>query len=172
MWYGIKSLFKYLADEEDCKDITASITVSRPSGSGRVTHLDAHEIDRLLAACQGACELAVISVCLDAGLRIAELASLQVTDVLVSDQMARRLIVRGKGGKTRGVVIGSRTAMDLRKYLRRRAKSPYAALPDLWLGQRGPMGISGLDKLIRRVGAKAGLEGIHPHLLRHSWAHM
>ena len=171
-WYGIKALFRYLADEEDCKDITASITVSRPSGSGRVTHLNAHEIDRLLAACQGACELAVISVCLDAGLRIAELASLQVTDVLVSDQMARRLIVRGKGGKTRGVVIGSRTAMDLRKYLRRRAKSPYAALPDLWLGQRGPMGISGLDKLIRRVGAKAGLEGIHPHLLRHSWAHM
>ena len=52
-WYGIKALFRYLADEEDCKDITASITVSRPSGSGRVTHLDAHEIDRLLAACQG-----------------------------------------------------------------------------------------------------------------------
>jgi integrase len=36
----------------------------------------------------------------------------------------------------------------------------------------GAMGVSGLDKLIRRVGANAGLESIHPHLLRHSWAHM
>ena len=40
-WYSIKSLFTYLADEEGVPDITVSITVSRPSGSGRVTHLDA-----------------------------------------------------------------------------------------------------------------------------------
>jgi integrase len=29
---------------------------------------------------------------------------------------------------------------------------------------------SGLSKLIRAVGARAGLE-VHPHLLRHTWAH-
>ena len=46
VWYGIKSLFGYLADEEDCKDITQKITVSRPSGSARVTHLDADQIPR------------------------------------------------------------------------------------------------------------------------------
>jgi len=172
VWYGIKSLFGYLADEEDCKDITQKITVSRPSGSGRVTHLDADKIDKLLAACQDPRELAVISVFLDAGVRIAEAAQLKVTDILVDDLRSRRLIVTGKGPKIRAVVIGSSTALALRTYLRWRAKSRYADLPDLWLGQRGRMGISGLDKLIRGVGANAGLEGIHTHLLRHSWAHM
>jgi len=33
------------------------------------------------------------------------------------------------------------------------------------------MAISGLDRLIRDVGAGAGLDGIHPHLLRHTWSH-
>jgi site-specific recombinase XerD len=172
VWYGIKSLFGYLADEEDCKDITQKITVSRPSGSGRVTHLDADQIDKLLAACSDPRELAVISVFLDAGVRIAEAAQLKVADVLVDDLRSRRLIVTGKGPKTRAVVIGSSTALALRKYLRWRAMSRYAGLEALWIGQRGAMGISGLDKLIRGVGANAGLEGIHPHLLRHSWAHM
>jgi site-specific recombinase XerC len=107
VWYGIKSLFGYLADEEDCKDITQKITVSRPSGSGRATHLDAVEIDKLLAACSDPRELAVISVFLDAGVRIAEAAQLKVADVLVDDLRSRRLIVTGKGPKTRVVVIGS-----------------------------------------------------------------
>ena len=83
MQYSIKSLFGYLADEEDCKDITQKITVSRPSGSGRVTHLDADQIDKLLAACSDPRELAVISVFLDAGVRVAEAAQLKVADVLV-----------------------------------------------------------------------------------------
>jgi hypothetical protein len=56
VWYGIKSLFGYLADEEDCKDITLKITVSaaarappgpragqprgRPAGQHRRPRLD------------------------------------------------------------------------------------------------------------------------------------
>ena len=125
----------------------------------------------LLDACPGPRELAVISVCLDAGLRISELASLQVTDALVDDLTSRRIIIRGKGGKTRGVVIGVSTARALRKYLRERARSKHAGSEALWIGERGPMSTSGLDKTIRRVGELAGLEGVHPHLLRHTWAH-
>jgi integrase/recombinase XerD len=94
-----------------------------------------------------------------------------VTDALVDDLTARRIIVRGKGGKVRGVVIGVTTARTLRKYLRWRSKSKYAGSDALWLGERGAMTASGLDKLIRSVGAEAGLEGVHPHLLRHTWAH-
>jgi site-specific recombinase XerC len=82
-------------------------------------------------------ELAVISVFLDAGVRIAEAAQLKVADVLVDDLRSRRLIVTGKGPKTRAVVIGSSTALALRKYLRWRAKSRYAGLEALWIGQRG-----------------------------------
>lgn len=169
-WAGVRSLFRYLADEEDCKDVAASITVSRPQASGRITHLDAHQVSALMAACQTAKETAVISVFLDAGVRIAEAARLKVSDAMVDDLRSRRIIVTGKGGKTRGVVIGAQTARALRRYLRERSRSRYASLDALWLSQRGAMSISGLDKLIRTVGDRAGLD-VWPHLLRHTWSH-
>lgn len=170
-WAGIRSLYRYLADEEDCKDIAASITVGRPAASGRITHLDAHQVSALMTACQTAKETAVIAVFLDAGVRIAEAARLKVSDAMVDDLRSRRIIVTGKGGKTRGVVIGAQTARALRRYLRERSRSRYASLDALWLSQRGAMSISGLDRLIRDVGARAGMEGVHPHLLRHTWSH-
>jgi site-specific recombinase XerD len=145
--------------------------VGRPQAGDRISHLDASQVGALLKACQSPRELAVISVGLDTGLRISELASLLVSDVCVDDLSARRIIVRGKGGKVRGVVIGVSTARALRKYLRQqRAKSCYADLPDLWLGERGRLSVQGLDRLIRRVGDRAGLE-VHPHLLRHTFCH-
>ena len=57
-----------------------------------------------------------------------------MTDVLVDDLSARRLIVRGKGDKVRAVVIGVSTARALRKYLQWRSQSQYASLDALWLG--------------------------------------
>ena len=169
--WAIRSLFRYLAEEEGIPDIAKEITIGRPQASDRVTHLDREEIGRLLKACDGPRELAIVSVALDAGLRISELASLRVTDVCLDNLRARRILVTGKGGKTRAVIVGVSTARALLKYLGWRAKQPGADLPDLWLGVRGRLTVSGLDRLIRLAGTRAGLN-VNPHLLRHSWAHM
>ncbi len=171
LWWAIRSLYRYLEEDEGVVDIAREITVGRPQAGARITHLDAHQVASLLKACQTPRELAVISVGLDTGLRISELASLAVTDVLVDDETARRLIVRGKGSKVRAVVIGVSTARALRKYLRWRSASQYAGLDALWLGERGRLSVQGLDRLIRKVGKQAGLEDVHPHLLRHTWSH-
>ena len=172
VWWAIRSLYRYLEEDEGIPDIAKAITVGRPQTGDRISHLDAHQVGALLKACRTPRELAVISVGPDTGLRISELASLAVTDVLVDDLAARRLIVRGKGDKVRAVVIGVSTARALRKYLRWRSARYGAAgtLPDLWLGERGRLSVQGLDRLIRGVGERAGLE-IHPHLLRHTWSH-
>jgi len=169
-WWAIRSLFKYLADEEDVPDIARSITMHRPPVPDMITHLGTDDVGKLLAACQDARDRAVIMVFLDSGVRISEAQALKVTDVCVGDLRSRRLMVTGKGGKVRGVVIGVETARALRRYLRERSKSRYADSEALWLGIRGPLTIGGLDQLIRSIGTRAGLE-IHPHLLRHTWGH-
>jgi len=122
-WWAIRTLFRYLHEEEGCADLGKSIKVPSPKPPNVITHLDQADVARLVDACQGAREKAVITVFLDAGLRIAEAARLKVTDVCVDNLSARRLIVTGKGDKTRGVVIGMETASALRKYLRERSKS-------------------------------------------------
>jgi site-specific recombinase XerD len=169
-WWPIRALYRYLAEEEGLPDISGSITMHAETPPDKITHLDAADVRKLLAACRDAREKAVISVFLDAGVRISEGRALKVTDVMVDDLRSRRLIVTGKGGKVRTVVIGTETAMALRRYLRDRARSEHASAGALWLGKRGPLTICGLDQLIRAIGRRAGLD-IHPHLLRHTWAH-
>ena len=170
VWWAIRSLYRYLEEDEGIPDIAKAITVGRPQTGDRITHLDPGQVGALLKACRTPRELAVMSVGLDTGLRISELASLKVTDVLVDDLSARRLIVHGKGEKVRAVVIGVSTARALRKYLRWRSQRYDGSLPGLWLGERGRLSVQGLDRLIRGVGKRAGLE-IHPHLLRHTFCH-
>jgi integrase/recombinase XerC len=168
--WAIRSLFKYLTEDEGATDIAREITIGRPQTGDRITHLDQSEISRLLKACQGHRELAIVSVALDSGLRISELASLRLADVCLDNLRARRILVTGKGGKTRAVIVGVSTARAIQKYLSWRAKQPGADLPDLWLGARGRLTVSGLDRLIRLAGTRAGLN-VNPHLLRHTWAH-
>jgi integrase len=47
----------------------------------------------------------------------------------------------------------------------------YADLPWLWLGQNGRLTDTGLRMMLRRRGAQVGLPGLHPHQLRHTFAH-
>jgi site-specific recombinase XerD len=169
-WWAIRALYRYLADEEDLPDLGRSVTMHRPPVPVQVTHLDSRQVGQLLDACRDAREKALIMVFLDSGVRIAEAQALKVTDVCVENLRARRLMVTGKGSKVRAVVIGTETALALRRYLKERARGRYADCGALWLGRRGPLTIGGLDQLIRAIGTRAGLE-IHPHLLRHTWAH-
>ena len=43
--------------------------------------------------------------------------------------------------------------------------------PEFWLGHAGPMTASGIAAVVRRRAKQAGLEGIHPHIFRHTFAH-
>ncbi len=40
------------------------------------------------------------------------------------------------------------------------------------LGPSAPFGASGILQVLRRRGAQAGIEKLHPHLFRHTYAHM
>jgi site-specific recombinase XerD len=112
---------------------------------------------------------AVLRLFFDSGLRLSELTNLTVADVDLDTQVA---VVLGKGRRPRAVPFGTKTAGALDRYLRLRSRDPYAQVSDrLWLGVRGPLGVSGIRSLIEKRARQAGIPGVHPHLFRHAFAH-
>lgn len=111
---------------------------------------------------------ALLYLLADTGARASEIVGLTVDDLDLDDGIA---FVRGKGGKFRPVPFGDRTAQALDRYLRARHSYPRRSLPPLWLGKRGPLTRSGLGQIVKRRGVEAGIEGLHPHVLRHTFVH-
>ena len=80
--------------------------------------------------------------------------------------------LRGKGGKGRSVPFGSQTARAIDRYVRVRRAHRLAGTPALWLGDRGkPFTYDGLHKSLGMRATMAGVDGFHPHRLRHTAAH-
>lgn len=110
----------------------------------------------------------IIKILLDTGLRVSELCDLTIGDV---DLKNRRLRVMGKGSKERLVPIGSKLAKAMWRYLATRpaAKTSEPFLVD---GQNGEYALSrhAVARLLRRIGDRAGVSGVHPHKFRHTFA--
>jgi integrase len=79
--------------------------------------------------------------------------------------------VVGKGSRIRSCPFGPKTSKALDRYLRARSRRSDSRRAELWLGKRGPMQSSGVYQAIRRRANLAGLPPLHPHQLRHSFAH-
>jgi site-specific recombinase XerD len=132
------------------------------------------ELVRLLATCKGQTfenrrDEAVIRLFIDTGIRASELIGLTLDDVDLADQMA---FVKGKGGRGRAVPYGIRTADALRKYLKVRRRHPLAEVSQVfWIGRKGPLSDSGVRQLLERRAVEAGVEHLHPHRFRHTFAH-
>lgn len=113
----------------------------------------------------GVRDRAVLELLYAAGLRVAELAGLDLDDV---DRAERTVRVTGKGGKERMVPYGARAAQALEAYLAARG------------GDRGPLfrnarggrlGVRSLYEVVRGRARRAGLlRRVTPHTLRHSFA--
>jgi site-specific recombinase XerC len=112
---------------------------------------------------------AILSLFIDVGLRIAEMAALQMIDLNMDE---REVTVVGKGRRPRTLRFTVTTRSDMRRYLRVRAKHARAADPALWIGRQGKMTGSGIYRMVTRRAEEAGIGHIHPHQLRHTFAHL
>jgi site-specific recombinase XerD len=113
-------------------------------------------------------DTAILLLLFDTGIRRGELVGMEVDDLDLRERVAH---VTGKAGHRRVVRFGTRTAVAIDRYLRLRRAHPHAASPALWIGQDGPLTASGLAQLIARRCRAAGLERLHPHQFRHTFAH-
>ena len=110
---------------------------------------------------------AIISVAIDTGLRLSELANITLPDI----DMERELIkVMGKGAKERVVRIGRDAQKALLKYLIARRDS---TLKELWLTEeKKPLHSKGIQEIMRRLKRQAGFTDVRcsMHTFRHTFA--
>lgn len=132
---------------------------------------DAADVRRLLKACQTARERALVLFLLDTGVRVTELCDLHVADVDI-DRLTV-LVQRGKGRKARTVYIGSKTALQIRRYLMERgelrADAPLFA-SETSNKHGAQLTRWGASKILRRIGDAAGVRHCHPHTFRRTFA--
>lgn len=101
------------------------------------------------------------------GLRLAELVAANTRDL---DLAGGFVTVSGKGGKTRIVPVGSAAQTALRAYL---AQRPGVRGEGPLFVARGARRISARNaqlRLKRLAAITSGNHGVHPHMLRHSFA--
>jgi integrase/recombinase XerD len=113
---------------------------------------------------------AIIRLMLETGARAGEVVSIELPDLQLPQGTV--IIRRGKGGKGRVVPFGPEVALSMDRYLRARAGHRLAASDALWLGDRGKQfTYDALHKTLGERAKAAGIEGFHPHRLRHTAAH-
>lgn len=111
-------------------------------------------------------QLACLLVLLDTGIRSGECVDLLVGDV---DLDSRRLLIRqGKGARDRVVYLSDRACQALRFY---RQAQPLDATSPLWVLPNGRvMSQHWLQRQTKAIGLQAGIQDLHPHRLRHTFA--
>jgi site-specific recombinase XerD len=178
---GCQSFFKWLIDEGEIKE-SPMVKMKAP----RVPEepppvLREHELKALLDTCEkvdsfeNRRDAAILRVFIDTGARRAELAGLrydardeEYNDVDLHNGLLR---VIGKGRRERVLPIGNKTVKAIDRYLRKRGGRTHAGVEWLWIGHKGRFTQDGIAQMIERRGLSAGLGRIHPHQLRHTFAH-
>jgi site-specific recombinase XerD len=170
---GLHRFCSWLVDEGELPDNPMS-TLSPPTLRMKpVPVIGDEELAALLKACNGKefsdrRDEALIRLLLDCGVRISEACSLRLDQLDLDQGMA---IVNGKGSKVRPVYFSARTARALDRYVRIRARHRWAHLDALFLTQRGALSPDGARDRVRIRGTMAGIDALHPHRFRHTFAH-
>jgi site-specific recombinase XerD len=170
---ALQQFFRWLVDEEE---IEASPFVGmRPPKmeEKEVPVISRDHIDRLFKTTRGRTfddrrDAALLTMLLDTGGRLNEIAGLKVDDIDFTHGVA---LVVGEGRRERSLPMGPTTIKTLDRYLRSRDRHKSVDLSWLWLGARGRLTSSGVAQVLRRRSAQAGIDAIHPHQFRHTFAH-
>ncbi|MEP7148879.1 MAG: site-specific tyrosine recombinase XerD [Acidobacteriota bacterium] len=135
--------------------------------------LNQAEIDMLFASPDvstetGLRDRALLELMYACGLRVSEAVDVKINDLDIDGGI---LTTTGKGSKTRRVPVGSSAIEWLKSYLSSRRKRENIEIQNLFVTLEGnALNRQVIYKLVRDHGEKAGLEGISPHTLRHSFA--
>src|SRR5215218_8034996 len=141
------------------------------ASAARAPHwLEKRDVDRLIRTVErhgNIRDLAIVLTLRHTGIRVSELSSLMLGDVETSERKGTLTVRSGKGSKFRVLPLNVDARQAITAYLKVR---PTVSTDQLFVGQRG-QGISSraVELLVTKYGRLAGLEGVTPHTLRHSF---
>lgn len=124
------------------------------------------EIELLRDACNNIRDLTIIDLLNSSGIRVSELCGLNRDDI---NLVKREGVVFGKGSKERIIYFDAKTKIHLRDYLSRRIDDS----PALFVSNRYPykrLQKSGVEILLKDIGVRGGVQGVHPHRFRRTLA--
>jgi integrase/recombinase XerC len=174
---AVRTFLRYLR-REALIDHDPGALVRAPKRDIRMpAHLSEREMTQLLDApatdaALGRRDRAILELFYASGLRLSELAGLDLQSI---DLGSKRVRVLGKGGKERIVPFNVsaqkaiKTWLGDRELLRR--TSPKDRREPLFVNYRGGrLTVRSIDRLVRRYTASSGEASVSPHALRHSFA--
>ena len=182
---AVRQFTKWLLDEDEIP-LNPFVDMKQPALDEQVTEpLTAAQIKAIMATCNtpptatperkflDIRDGAILHVMIETGLRAGEVCGLAVEDVRWKDNPATVAVRKSKTRRARSAPISSQAAQRVGKYDRasraRRAKKPTDAF---WLSARGgPLQYQGLYDALGKRAREAGIDGFHPHQLRHTAAH-
>lgn len=170
---AVRSFYSYLGRESGERHNPAT-GVQAPRKPRRLPKtLDADQIGRYLTFEEDSPvalrDRAIAELFYSSGLRLAELAALNVGDI---DPHAKLLTVTGKGNKTRTVPVGAVALEALGAWLRIRRQQVGDTQRALFTSNRGQrISVRNIQARLRLQGRRSGMrQDVHPHMLRHSFA--
>ena len=133
--------------------------------------LTQRECDRLRNACADSPrDSAIIELLLQTGIKLSELVHLTVDD-LEFDQRAQdrgsMRVLGSRGKKERVIPLNNKACLALQNYFSERKEAGNSVLFLTTVGE--PLGISGVQKMLRRCLNRAGIGSASVHTLRHTF---
>jgi integrase/recombinase XerC len=192
---AIRTFLHYLR-REGVIDADPGALVATPRREVRIpAHLSEGEMSKMLDAPDddeplGRRDHAILELFYASGLRLSELAGLDLDDVNLSGRMVR---VLGKGGKQRLVPFNTASAKAIRAWLQDRERLVRYGVADprvpgsrardqrrslararrepLFVNYRGGrLTVRSIDRLVRKYATVTERDGVSAHALRHSFA--
>ena len=168
---AIRSLYNFLLRQGQVAGNPAN-GIQAPRQQRRLPKaLDADQVEQFLKSSDDSVtalrDQAMAELFYSSGLRLSELASLDLDDI---DPRQGLVTVTGKGRKTRTVPVGGLALDAVAAW--RKVRPEIAGEPALFLSSRGRrISVRNIQDRLKRRGRATGMhQDVHPHMLRHSFA--
>lgn len=179
---ALRSLLEFFVERNITSLPPSKVKLARDRSEREIKFLKLEHLERLLSApdqtsAAGLRDQAILETLFSTGLRVSELAHLNIEDLrLRPDSTELEVAVTGKGSKVRAVYFSERAVQAIKKYRAKRSDMD----PALFINYKPGIAKTGADRrlsvksieeIVKKYVKMAGLPvNATPHTLRHSFA--